>query len=148
MSDLQLDTDCMVRVGIVRRRRCGGDDWKPPHPEWATVVSRSWPIMFYRQPAKVPDGWCDIILAMADHLTVIGKEPKIIDTFEDYLSGHLATRFTAPESDFEKVKSVINGYERLSGATCRKCGDPGEARRVDVGRQLTLEVLCDEHAGE
>lgn len=142
MHDFRL-SEAGTRTEIVRRRRCLGV-WQPPPADWPEIVRRTWPSLIRHAPSKVPDGWCDLILAMADHLD--GRQITIVDAFEDPVTGKLSIvhswRRGAPEDD---SNSVIDGYEALSLFTCRKCARECRPIRRGSGRLATTRVVCDRH---
>lgn len=144
MIDAGLLVVARQRIADVRQRRCG-PKWSPPPPDWAQAVRRAWPAIFHLAPSRVPDGWCDLLLALVDHLAEIGGEPKILDAFEDMLSGSLAVRYACRDGqDFDAINRVMDAYEAISMETCRECGEPGGP--TTGGR--TTQVLCRHHRTE
>lgn len=130
------------RIADIRQRRCGSR-WTPPPADWAEAVKRAWPAMFHLAPSKVPVGWCDLFLALVDHLVEIGDPPRIHDVFEDMLSGSLAVRYSCePDTDYDGINRVVDCYEVLSMDTCRECGQPGTPR---TRKHRPTQVLCNDH---
>src|SRR5690606_20334596 len=81
--------DVMHRIHVATDQRCGDGKWKPANPMWPEVMKACWPDMYFLAPSKVPDGWCDIMLAFSDHLVEIAPGAKVTDAFEDTVHGGL-----------------------------------------------------------
>jgi len=141
---LCLSHDVIARTAAVRRRRCG-TRWLPPPANWQEIIRRTWPALIRHPNWRVPGGWCDLMLAMADHLE--GRQITIIEAFEDLVMGRLQVVHTWRRGVVQDDESnvIIHYYESLSASTCRECGDPGEPVRRGTGRLATMRVLCEQH---
>lgn len=144
MFDAGLGIEVFRRVDGIRRRRIGDDEWRPPPAGWHEIVRATWPELIRHPPTRVPDGWVDIILAMADQLD--GRQITIRKCFEDLRTGSLSVvhgyRKGAVDDDSDMI---IDCYERLSSSTCRICGREGAVVRRGSGRLAVARVLCDRH---
>lgn len=138
--------DAHDRIMAIRHRRCGSDKWLSPPPSWREIVRSTWPQVIRNAPPRVPDGWCDIVLAMADHLEDRGV--SVTNMLEDGATGRLVISHTwsGGQPPLDNTHRIIDAYELLSAWTCRECGDPGQVRQRGMGRFAAAKVLCDRHA--
>lgn len=133
--------DALHRIFDVRNERCGRDGWRDPPADWQVVIFDTWPGLFNFPPSCVPDGWIDLLLALADELD--GRNMSIMACHEDLRTGALSLKVAAPDDD--ETQNEIAAYEHVASMMCRVCGGKATIRRTGVGTLARAKAVCDVH---
>jgi hypothetical protein len=103
------------------------------NPLWATHES-------WTRSLDVGEGWLDLVSDLVDELLSFGAGFEVLQIKEKFGGLRFYVRYTEVEES-QKLRDIIQKYERLSYETCEVCGEPGRVREGYWAR-----TLCDKDA--
>ncbi len=144
MADVAGLQQAIGRMKSVRHRRVGAIyGWRPPADGWTGIVVDTFPEI--QSIRKIPPGWCDLVLALADHID--GSGIVVMQVAENPQNGQLLVQHRWRLRDYRDlaVEATIDAYETASKFVCRECGSGGAVIKRGTGKLSKARALCERH---